>query len=51
MMIDEDSKPRIKKRWVTVLCTVASVVGYVVATYGEQIISLCTRIVGLTSGT
>lgn len=38
----------VKKRYITVLCTVASVVGYVVATYGDFIVSLCTRIVDWT---
>ncbi len=35
----------VKKRVATVLCTVASVVGYVVGTYGDLLLAIVKRIV------
>ncbi len=34
----------VKKRVASALCAVASVVGYVVGTYGEFIVAICNRI-------
>jgi hypothetical protein len=35
----------VRKRFATVLCTIATAVGYVVGTYGELIASICKGIV------
>ncbi len=37
----------VKKRVASVLCTIATAVGYVVGTYGDAIVIVCNRIVDM----